>query len=123
MTIQKETLVPLDESDFISHSERQKQKIHKLEAALAEKDDALSDLDFHHKMDITALKVTLRESCQLLAEGIKEIEYLESKIAALTSKLGTVKEVLRQLNNRDKRLREALEKPHRDCDPLRIING
>ena len=38
MTIQKETLVPLDESDFISHSERQKQKIHKLEAALAEKD-------------------------------------------------------------------------------------
>jgi len=75
MTIQKETLVPLDESDLISHSERQKQKIHKLEAALAEKVDALSDLDFHHKMDISAL----------------------------TTELGTVKEVLRQLNNRDKR--------------------
>ena len=70
MTLQKETLVPLDESDLIAHCERQ-----------------------------------------------------EQKIAALTTELGTVKEVLRQLNDRDKRLREALEKPHRDCDPLRIING
>ena len=95
MTIQKETLVPLDESDFISHSERQKQKIHKLEAALAEKDDALSDLDFHHKMDITAL----------------------------TTELGTVKEVLRQLNDRDKRLTTENKRQSEEIRLLRRALG
>ena len=31
---------------------------------------------------------------------------LQDKITALTDELGTVKEILRQLNNRDKRLQE-----------------
>lgn len=39
-----EILVPLDESDFLAHCERQEQEIRKLKAALAEKDGQLDSL-------------------------------------------------------------------------------
>ena len=48
----------------------------------------------------------IRESCVIIAEGIKVVEGLEKQITDLTDELGTVKEILRQLNNRDKRLQE-----------------
>ena len=133
----EETLVPLDESDLIAHCGRQDQKIRELEAALAEKEEDWQlkyDLLTHDYEQKWGLSNRLQEQIAVLEMAVKvfqddtimkkaHIEHLEGQTAALTDELGTVKEILRQLNDRDKRLREALEKPHRDCDPLRIING
>ena len=44
-----EILVPLDESDFLAHCERQEQEIRKLKATLAEKDLQLKTLDLQWK--------------------------------------------------------------------------
>ena len=105
----EETLVPLDESDLIAYYGRQDQKIRELEAALAEK-----EADWQLKQEQIAVLETvvkekdkvIRESCVIIAEGIKVVEGLEKQITDLTDELGTVKEVLRQLNNRDKRLQD-----------------
>jgi len=124
----EETLVPLDESDLIAHCGRQDQKIRELEAALAEKEadwqlkyDLLTH-DYEQKwglsnrlqeqiavleMAVKEKDKVIRESCVIIAEGIKVVEgRLETQITDLTDELGTVKEILRQLNNRDKRLQE-----------------
>ena len=47
-----EILVPLDESDFLAHCERQEQEIRKLKAALAEKDEAIDQWQEQYIKDI-----------------------------------------------------------------------
>ena len=88
----EETLVPLDESDLIAHCGRQDQKIRELEAALAEK-----EADWQLKYD---LLIHDYEQKWGLSNRLQE------QITDLTDELGTVKEILRQLNNRDKRLQD-----------------
>ena len=74
-----EILVPLDLSDAIAMIDRQKQQI----------------ADFEKVVKVFQDDTVMRKA---------HIEHLEGQTAALTTELGTVKEILRQLNDRDKRM-------------------
>jgi len=120
-----EILVPLDLSDAIAMIDRQKKQITTLtaerdrlwsninitEAALgisgiyATKDKQIVNLE----KTVKEKSATIQESCVIIAKGLKVVEGLEGQIASLTAE--------------NDRLREILEAPRRNCDPLRIING
>jgi len=69
-----------------------------------------------HLAEIAKKDILLQQQHKIIGdyaqrnENLNEMEHkAQDRIEALTAE--------------NKRLREALERPHRDCDPLRIING
>ena len=79
-----ETLVPLDESDFLDHSERQDQKIRELEAALAEKEKVAKTVEkmwlkrvTEYEAVINVLKYKGLEICEIMKGQTRQIAALE----------------------------------------------
>ena len=82
-----ETLVPLDESDFLAHCERQEQEIRKLKAALAEKDEQITAWRNKQEYKAEVFREEIRLKDGQIATLKANAEFLSSELERLRSRV------------------------------------